>query len=186
MKNVILLCVLIALLSSSSFAQGPLFGVKGGINVATIGRDPDVTGVSLGFHFGGFVQVYKSDHIILQPEAIFSLQGASLKGDFSPRANYRYLNFPVIFKYYPGFSGIHLQAGPQIGVLFSGEISSTVLDIPFLSHLNPVDYVFAIGIGFDHDDLLIDLRYNYGLNSTEPDAGYIPGRTFQFSLGYIF
>ena len=51
-KNVILLFVLIALLSGSSFAQGALYGVKGGINVATISGDPDITGVSLGFHVG--------------------------------------------------------------------------------------------------------------------------------------
>ena len=58
-------------------AQHPHWGIKGGINVANIevenGSDP---GSRVGIHLGGLAHIHLSEHFALQPELMYSNQGA--------------------------------------------------------------------------------------------------------------
>ena len=113
-----LLFVPLLLISVTMFAQTYQFGLKGGINVSNF------TGSSLdnvdkkalvGFQGGAFLSLLMGDHFAIQPEAVFSSQGArvsTINGDENWRVSY--LNIPVELKVrFNG--GFYLEAGPQIG-----------------------------------------------------------------------
>ena len=97
-----LLFVPLLLISVTMFAQTYQFGLKGGINVSNF------TGSSLdnvdkkalvGFQGGAFLSLLMGDHFAIQPEAVFSSQGArvsTINGDENWRVSY--LNIPVELK----------------------------------------------------------------------------------------
>lgn len=54
------------------------FGLKGGLNYATIGGDDtDEVDGRFGYHFGGMASFGLTESVFLQPEVVLSLQGAS-------------------------------------------------------------------------------------------------------------
>ena len=57
-------------------AQDVRFGVKGGLNIATLTGDVQDASTKVGFHVGGFAEIKVSDKFAVQPELLFSTQGA--------------------------------------------------------------------------------------------------------------
>lgn len=176
------------LLLGNAMAQDNTVGIKGGLNISNIGGDAEGVSTKPGVHFGLFIQVETSDNVIFQPEFIYSMQGASLDGGEDAKANYNYLNFPLIFKIYPDQEGFNFQLGPQLGYLLSAEIAVDNVDFDIEDQLNTIDFGIGLGIGYDVDDIVLDARYNIGINSSAKDDsdGSFPLRTFQISLGVKF
>ena len=138
-------------------AQHPHWGIKGGINVANLdvqhGSDPDSR---VGIHLGGLAHIHLSEHFALQPELMYSNQGAERSTN---NANYKtklhYINVPVLLQFMTG-SGFGLQTGPQLGVLMSAKykVNDTETDIddsyktPDFSWSFGASYVTRRGLGF--------------------------------------
>ena len=183
-----LLMLVTPLLFHSAFAQDASFGLKGGLNIATIGGDAEGVSSKAGIHFGAFSRMEVSESLIFQPELIYSMQGSALDGTGDPKANYSYLNIPMIFRIYPNNEGFHIHAGPQIGFLLSGEISAADVDIDVKNQLNSIDFALGLGMGYDINNIILDARYNLGINSSAEDdtEGSFPLRTLQLSIGFIF
>lgn len=78
MKKLLFVMVLLSLMSYKSTAQdGMRFGAKAGLNVSSLGGDAVYSyDAKLGFHVGGVLEIPFSDKIIIQPEALISLQGS--------------------------------------------------------------------------------------------------------------
>ena len=161
-----LLFVPLLLISVTMFAQTYQFGLKGGINVSNF------TGSSLdnvdkkalvGFQGGAFLSLLMGDHFAIQPEAVFSSQGArvsTINGDENWRVSY--LNIPVELKVrFNG--GFYLEAGPQIGFKLNETVpnQSGGSAEDFAKHL---DFSVNAGLGFHgKSGLGIGARYAVGI-----------------------
>lgn len=112
------------------------FGLKGGLNVSTLGGDVDNVDPKIGAHIGGLVEIKLTNRFAIQPEILLSLQGAKSEyTESSPnyyyneesKLNLTYLNFPVMAKFYV-LPNLSLEAGPQLGILVSAKNDFTVYE----------------------------------------------------------
>jgi hypothetical protein len=170
-------------------AQHPHWGIKGGINVANIdvqhGAEPDAR---VGVHFGGLAHIHLSEHFALQPELMYSNQGAErTSGNTDYKTKLHYINVPVLLQFMTG-SGFRLQTGPQLGVLMSAKskVNDTETDVddsyktPDFSWSFGASYVTMKGLGFD-------ARYNHGIsNFNDLPGNKYKNRVFQFGVFYQF
>src|SRR5690554_7681134 len=83
MKKIVLTSILFASLIFTANAQVPdvKLGAKGGVNFSNI-TNSDMDSKT-GFHIGVLAEVFFSEQFSLQPEILYSTQGAELKGDYS-------------------------------------------------------------------------------------------------------
>jgi hypothetical protein len=177
----ILLTSFLSILSLVGFSQT---GIKGGLNLATIGGDASGVDSKADFHIGLFFLTKKSETFGIQPEIIYSRQGAQASGNSSVKINYDYLNVPVMFNYYPE-EKFFIQGGPQLGILLSGKIKEGDNSLDVKDQLNTVDLSLGLGIGYDTESVILGLRYNIGLTSTASDSnGNFPNRVLQISIGF--
>lgn len=126
----ILLPLAVILLTSGAYAQSVKFGVKAGLNVSTFtGDDSDEAESLTGFHVGGVAEIKFTDKFSLQPELLYSTQGAKasvsgIEGGVAYNADIKakvsYINLPVMAKYYV-IPGLSLEAGPQVGFKVDAE-----------------------------------------------------------------
>src|SRR5262245_56031481 len=99
--------------ATASFAQHVDFGLKGGVNVANlIVEVPDDASSRTGFYAGGLAHIHLNKSWALQPEVMYSSQGAKT-GNSTVKVNY--VNIPVLAQYMFG-DGFRLQTGPQLGI----------------------------------------------------------------------
>jgi hypothetical protein len=183
-KNIVLLAAAIFSIISLK-AQQTHFGIKGGLNIASVEvKDGDDYNSKAGIHFGGLAHIHVSKHFAVQPELVFSMQGGK-DGDF--KLNLNYINLPVLAQYMAN-DGFRLQTGPQIGFNVGAESKLGNVEVDISDDINTIDlawvfgasYLFPQGIG-------IDARYNLGLNNiNETDTFVEKNRVFQVGLFYQF
>jgi opacity protein-like surface antigen len=182
-------------------AQETKFGVKGGVNFATITGDVEDVSMKVGFNVGGFVEIKVSDKFSVQPELLFSTQGAKQEESGAGfqskyKLNLGYLNIPLMAKYYVA-DKFSLEVGPQIGFLVNAkskfELTSdgtTVSgDEDVKDDFESVDFGFNFGTGYDFtENLSANVRYNLGLTNIVKDSGNdkINNSVLSLSLGYKF
>ncbi len=172
MKRLIVAACL--LMSATSFAQTFQLGIKGGVNVSnfTGGNFENIDKKSLvGFHAGGFVSFFLGDNFAIQPEVLFSSQGAKLESA-GQKQNLKvsYINVPVMLKYrFNG--GFYLEAGPQIGF----KVNEKTDDMQIDDFAKSTDLSVAGGLGFHSSSGLgIGARYTAGLSKVgDFDTGNI-------------
>ena len=183
MKKFLLLAVVTVLGFTSVNAQEIKFGVKGGLNFATIGGDntKDIELVT-SFNFGVLSEIPISDKFSFQPELMYSGQGYSFNDNTVALS---YLNVPLMGKYYltKGFS---VEAGPQIGFLLAAKNEKVNVKDSF----NTVDFGVNFGLGYKLENgLNFGVRYNLGLtdiNNVDNSSIKNKNGVFQVSVGYFF
>ena len=175
MKQRLLFVLLFA--STTTFAQHFELGVKAGANISNFMGNSNADQLKanslVGFHAGGFVSLFVGNHFAIQPEVLFSTQGAKINDDGN-KSDYKltYINVPVMLKY-RSTSGFYLEAGPQIGFKVNEKVDGTSQDFAKstdLSIAGGIGYHSSIGLG-------IGARYTAGLsklgdfdaNTTQPD-----------------
>jgi hypothetical protein len=165
MKNY--LFAIITLFLSAGTIQAQVHpGIKGGLNAYSVIGNQDITYVpKLSYHFGVLTHIHMGERFALQPEAIYSAQGARYENS-SLDLRLKYVNVPVLFQYMFG-NGIRLQAGPQLGLLASAktEINGAKEDVK--SQYEGADFGVTAGVSYVKPDagLGFDLRYNQGLTN---------------------
>src|SRR5882762_4649771 len=99
MKKLIFTTIIAACVTFAAQAQKLSFGVKGGLNIASL-TDIDNSSSRVSGHLGGFAN-FKFTNWAIQPELLFSWQGSKfeLPGDDGTYA-LTYINIPVLFQYY--------------------------------------------------------------------------------------
>src|SRR3954465_15293967 len=104
MKKIFLVAVLFLATSASIQAQLVKFGVKAGVNFANQTGDafdaPDVDKEGItSFHAGVVAEIKLLDRFAIQPELLYSTQGATYKNAVSEFKNeLGYLSIPVMAK----------------------------------------------------------------------------------------
>jgi len=163
MKKIILAAIAVMAFGLTN-AQQTRFGIKGGLNLSTVvGGDVENAKTLVGFHVGGFAEIHVVEKFFIQPELLFSAQGAKAEVDFGNDANVKlnYLNIPVLAKYYIVDKKFSVEAGPQLGVLLSAKVE----DEDIKDFTRSVDLGFNIGAGYSFtDNLSVGLRYTIGLS----------------------
>lgn len=226
MKKIIFLAVMA--LGLSSYAQVKFkFGVKAGVNLSSLnGKGSSVKLPSdekslfelenkTSFHAGAVAEIKFLGKFAVQPELLFSAQGAQKEIEVGTIKNitkqsFNYLNLPILFKYYP-IAGLNLQFGPQVGFLLSADLSNKTTNNgkeiskvessdkakeAFRKLFDDLDFGLAFGAGYQLDNGLgLDARYILGLTDIK-NTKDIPDQisktnaqkngVFQVSLNYFF
>jgi hypothetical protein len=162
--------------SVSLNAQSAAFGIKGGANFSSLtGTKTDMQFIT-AYHVGGFVEVNLLDFISVQPELLYSLQGANRKV-VDEKINLHYAALPLIFKIY-FLEKLSLEVGPQFSVLISDNVED--------SKVNRTDSSFATGVGFKlTEHLFVQGRYLFGLAEITKGSE-TKNQLIQLSAGYKF
>jgi hypothetical protein len=132
MKIYLVAAIAAMLIAGTATAQHVNFGIKGGLNMYNIHNSNDTKYDSkIGYHIGLLAHVHMAQHFALQPEVVFSTQGAKYRvsgtdGSF----NLDYINVPLLFQYMFD-NGFRIQAGPQASFLInaSSKNGATETDI---------------------------------------------------------
>lgn len=172
-------------------AQNTYFGVKGGLNASSLHYDDNRSSdTKIGFNVGAFAHIHASNTWAIQPEVIYSLEGAksTLTGSNNKQTtDLNYINVPILLQYFFD-NGFRLEGGPQIGFLLSAKtkvgsvsvdnngLKSTSFSIPL-----GVGYLTSTGVGFD-------ARYVFGLSDINDDKNgpTVQSNVFQFGIFYQF
>lgn len=216
MKKVFLTAVAIFAFGFAN-AQDVKFGAKAGLNLSNLsfseGSDPDS---KIGFHLGGFAEIGISDKFAIQPELLFSTQGAKTEESesYSSFGNYysyneenkinlSYINLPVIAKFYV-IKSLALEAGPQVGFLVgakykyewfendNGDVISGSGSRDAKKDIKGTDFSFNFGASYNFtNNLFAGLRYNVGLSDINEhqdsyDRNDVKNNVLSLSVGYKF
>lgn len=206
----ILLFVGVAIFALSAQSQEIRLGAKAGVNFSNLsikGDDGDLKPDGLtSFHIGGLVEIPVSEKFSVQPEILYSAQGASIKESiegFSVEMKYKldYLSIPIMAKYYV-IDGLALELGPQFGILVSakGDYSIEIMghsesgseDIK--DSFKTLDIGLGIGASYALDmGVFFSARYVLGLMDIGDDGDddfddkvKVKNNVFQLSVGYSF
>ena len=184
MKTILITMLLLSICAFAR-AQETHFGIKGGLNVASLDvKDGVDWDARAGVHIGGLAHVHLSPHFGVQPELVFSQQGGEYH-DAKWKINY--LNIPVLLQYMTG-TGFRIQTGPQLGFALSSQVKQGDVEVDNNDDVNTIDlswsfggsYLFPGGIG-------IDARYNHGItNIYDRETPEVRNRVFQLGLFYQF
>ena len=182
--------VLIALMAFTvTVSSAQEFGVKGGLNLYNVNADnDDETDLKPGIHLGVLAHIHMSDQFALQPELVYSMQGAKGESDGNDiRVNMNYVNIPLMFQYMFD-NGFRLQAGPQLGFLASAKAKSDGNSVDIKDGYNTIEFGIPFGVGYiSPSGFGVDARYHLGLsNIHENNDSKAYNRGLQVGLFYQF
>jgi len=154
-------------------------GIKGGLNYFNVHNDDGTKYDSrFGYHFGLLGHIHFDNHFAIQPEIVYSAQGAKFTD--GNKYNLDYINVPVLFQYMFD-NGFRLQAGPQVGLLIGSTENK--------DNFRPIDFGLSFGVSyvFPPTGFGVDARYNLGLSNINENSDVnSTNRGFQLGLFYIF
>jgi hypothetical protein len=216
------LAVLFLMVNSLAMAHAQVqFGVKGGMSISEIltsgqpatminGGSQNLRYFPLtAVHGGVFASIQFAKKWSLQPELVFSLQGATGKPEMNyfvtATEDYRfsYLNVPILVKYKLPL-GFFVETGPQVGLLLSAKANETLVGSYNNIHYNVKDQLrstdlsWTLGAGYwSPFNLGFDIRYNLGLSninqataeglaSVPVPNGPIKNSALQIGVFYVF
>lgn len=176
------------------------FGVKGGVNFATLqGDGMDSPDSRTSFHVGLLGEFPVAETFSVQVEALYSKQGAEYTSTLVPgittpskvQLQLDYINVPVLAKFYV-FEGFSLEAGPQFSFLVNDEWDTDPNeeggDNPsaFRKTANSFEFGIAGGATFQTNvGLFATARYIRGISDIA-DGVEVNNSVFQLGVGYKF
>ncbi|UUV21847.1 porin family protein [Paenimyroides aestuarii] len=173
--------------STSALAQQEVkFGPKAGVNFANL-SGLDNSEMKIGFHVGAVAEIKFNEKFSIQPEVIYSTQGAKTStttplGSFESEIKNDYINVPIMAKYYivDGFSA---ELGPYVGFLMKSESEIGNLTGDSKDAYKSVDFGLGVGLAYDMPmGFFVGARYNLGLSKANEDISAANGNvTFQTS-----
>jgi len=176
-------------LGATGFAQDTKFGLKAGLNVSTTTNSQGgERGSRLGLNAGALAHIHISPQWALQPEVVFSSQGAKYTvtdGEHSLALNY--INIPLQLQYMFD-NGFRVQTGPQVGFLASVKDKRDGTETGFFTSddFKTIDFSWSVGLGYlTYSGLGIDGRYNFGISNIN-DAGTATVRNNVFQIGLFY
>jgi len=185
MKKIILAALLFVAASTTTQAQLVKFGVKAGVNFAnqtgdvSTDFDIDKEGIT-SYHAGLVAEIKLLDRFAIQPELLYSTQGATYKYAAEEFKNeLGYLSIPVMAKFYLTDS-FSLEVGPQASFLLSEKDNVDFEDA------ETFEFGINAGLGFKlTENFFIQGRYGLGLTEASKNAD-VKNSTVQLSVGFLF
>ena len=168
--------------STALFAQSPKFGLKAGLNMATVtnsGGD-----LKAGFNGGALAHIHITPAFSLQPEVVYSNQGTKYSSDSKLILNY--VNIPLLLQY--NFdNGFRLQGGPQLGIMTEAKQKLGSVEADVSDNYNTLDFSIPLGVSYlSYSGLGVDARYNLGItNVVKNSSTNYRNSVLQFGLFYL-
>jgi hypothetical protein len=163
LKKVLPLALVLSLATSYSFAQfriGPIAGVQ----MTNISGDNDSeNAMKLGAHVGGTMNLHITDHIIIEPQLMFSMKGTQNDEESDFKTNLNYIDLPIHVKYKME-NGLNFFAGPNIGFLISAKFDDGEDTEDIKDNMKSLDMGIDLGLGYEFQSGLgLALKYNIGV-----------------------
>lgn len=205
MRKIISSVFLIALSFSANAQQEVKFGPKAGVNFANLSNVSKAKMLT-GFYVGAFAEIKFTDKLSLQPELMYSSQGAkneyseTILGITAEHKNHDkldYINIPLLAKYYIT-NGFSVELGPQFGFLIKAENKDEVTiggvktkgNTDFKNEVNSFDFGIGAGLAYDlSSGFFVNARYNLGVTKVgKSDQYYNDAKNgvIQAGVGYKF
>jgi hypothetical protein len=204
MKNITILFILFFAATFGSMAQDyddneydpPRNSIHFGIKTGGLLSNMAVEDLKnkIGFQVGAFAE-FKFNKFAIQPELLFSMQGAKTDydtdyGEVNGKYNLNYLHIPVMAKFYI-VDGLCLEIGPQLGVLLSAKVKAEVEDadgsIDIKDYMNDVDFSMNFGASYQIPEIPLGFyaRYSFGLTDivTDVESDEEAGKNRVFQIG---
>lgn len=186
MKKILLAAVLFLAASASIQAQLLQIGVKAGVNFANQTGDANFDGINFSkegitsYHAGLVAEIKLLESFSVQPELLYSTQGATYKNAGEEFKNeLGYLSIPVMAKFYLSDS-FSLEVGPQASFLLSERSDFDVKDA------ETFEFGVNAGLGFKlTKNFFIQGRYGLGLTEASKNAD-VKNSVVQVSAGFMF
>ncbi len=167
-------------------------GIKLGANISNISNiDFDS---KVGLQAGAFAIVRLSRFYALQPEILYSDQGAKSNITGLDDLDIEYISILITNKFYvvPD-SGLHVLVGPSFDVSIDDSFYDINADVEF----SPFDFSLFLGVGYEFDfGLILEARYKHGLINIDLFADYsneafsvqenVLNNMFQIAAAYKF
>ncbi len=186
--------VLVPAVAAAQTAPLTTFGVKAGVNFATLSTDDSGADLSqkVGLVAGVFLGRSINDRLGMRVEGLMSQRGAKqLVGSLDTRVNLTYFDLPVLAVFgNTTTDGTHFHAftGPQASFLVSAKAKeeSSGFEIDLKDEVKGVDFGWTLGVGVERGRGSLDARYTLGLTNADNSASdaSIKNRTFAVMVGY--
>lgn len=183
MKKFLFILALFAGFSAS--AQFIRFGIKAGPNFSNF--NGGVSGIDYkartAIHAGALVQLKLKESFALQPEVLYSSQGADVEGvgDF----NLDYIAVPIMAKFYVLPEKLSIEAGPQFSFLVS-DSKKVFNEVSGNESGQSFDFGLAAGLGLEiTKNIWVQARYGIGLTEATKNAE-VKNAVFQVSAAVVF
>ena len=181
------LLLLLVLLSGTSFAQSFSFGPKAGINISNYTGGNVKSDARVGYHLGGLLNFGIGQVFSIQPEVLFSTQGAKIdNGGQKPEFKTTYVSVPVMLKF-KSRGGLYFELGPQASFKTGEDVPDQTID----KFAKSLDLAGGVGVGYQAGfGLGIGARYVAGFSKVgdfdsqnlDPD---FRNSVIQFSLLFV-
>ncbi|WP_405211351.1 porin family protein [Dokdonia sp. Asnod2-E02] len=209
MKKIIFSLTICLLIATVSFAQSDItYGIKGGLNYANLVYEFEDSNndfldfnAKVGFYAGGFINISLSDKFALQPELLYSSQGAKLDIDYSQvlifdqndptfleneedvNVKQSKLLLPILLQYKIG-SDFSLFLGPQITYTLNFETEVDSDDELVVSRFQDDDKIgidVSARLGYKvSENMMVELGYFRGLTNQNS----VKSSVFQLGLAH--
>jgi hypothetical protein len=172
------------------------YGVKAGVNFANVSFDGDDEVPSsgrAGLLAGAFATIPLAKWLTVQPEAIYTVKGASLDV-FDIDSDYivDYLEVPVLARV-PVRNRVYVAAGPSVAFRIRARsrtsFAGSTEEIDIGEDVESLDIGVVGAVGFQMGRWVFDGRYTHGLSDTnveKNDNVKIRNRVFSLSGGFTF
>jgi len=177
MKKLTILIVLLVSFSFVSEAQMN-FGVKAGLNMATLsGDNTDDAELMPGYQVGLVTNFNMGDAFTIQPGLILAGKGSNFSTEmmgetFDQSISLNYLEIPINAVY--NVSDFQIFAGPYLGFGLFGKVKFDA------DELDDSDIEFTSDVDEETEDVPVN-SLDYGLNI---GAGYMINESIQIQAGY--
>ena len=180
MRKSILVIAFMTVLSFNANAQLLQIGAKAGLNYANFSGTEIQTDAITSYHAGLIAEIKLMDKFAIQPELLYSTQGASYdRAGQEFRDELGYLSIPVLAKIYLSKS-FSLELGPQASFLLSEKNDFDI------NNANTFDFAMDAGLSFKvTKNIFLQGRYVLGLTEVSPNAD-AKNSVLQFSAGLMF
>jgi len=209
MKKIIFSLTICLLIAAVSYAQNDIsYGIKGGLNYSNLVYEFEDSNndfldfnAKVGFYAGGFINISLSDKFALQPELLYSSQGAKLDIDYSQvlifdqndptfleneedvNVKQSKLLLPILLQYKIG-SDFSLFLGPQITYTLNFETEVDSGDELVVSRFQDDDKIgidVSARLGYKvSENMMIELGYFRGLTNQNS----VKSSVFQLGLAH--
>ena len=153
--------LMVASLSASAQEVGAFIKPMAGATLSTMTGDLDDLKMKIGFTGGVELGYQFHEMFALTAGALYTMEGARVSNSHTKyMINMNYLNVPVMLAVYP-VQGFGIKAGAQFGFLMKAKQGDTDMKDFFKKS----DFSIPVGLSYEFDDAVIELRYNIGLSN---------------------
>jgi hypothetical protein len=164
----LLLAVALLFSVQSAFSQSFSIGPKAGLNISNYTGGDIESKALVGYHLGGIINYGFGNVFSIQPEVLFSTQGAKVnRGGNESDFKISYVTVPIMLKFKTN-GGFYVEFGPQAGFRTSSDIPDQTIN----NFAKNLDLAAAAGIGYQSPiGLGVGVRYVAGLSKVGDFSG---------------